>query len=55
MRALRYDLYVEGQLHSSYKTPLQAIRKQNEFEREGWSVKVVAVYATIAGEMAVVR
>lgn len=53
IKPIRFDIYIEGGLHTSTKSKAAATKLKQKYEAEGWNVKVRQVYATIVGPIGV--
>ncbi len=53
MKPIAYDVYVEGQKIERCLSRRRATNLQIKYEREGWNVKVLAIFETIVGELGV--
>lgn len=53
MKPIKYDIMIEGSYHSSVKTYKQAIKQAEEYQKEGWNVRIEAIYLTTIGEIGI--
>lgn len=52
-KAYAYKIYVEGAEHDKVKTLKRAIKLKDQYEAEGWNVKIIAQYDTYIGNVGV--
>jgi len=52
-KPIRYEIYVEGSFYCSFSTFNRSEHMINKLEKEGWNVKLIAIYKTIIGECGV--